>query len=497
MKQSKEFIAKLSLLADKKYLGPGLDFIEETLKSTGLDDTDVMKMRLAAEEASINVIEHAFDPEEFGTFDLIVSKKSTKVTLAVADKGLPIDYKKIEEDDDLGFKLMKGVTDEVRFLSLGRDGKRIELIKEFDYKDFTEALSESEIKELEETGKERIEKANLELRLMRPDEALMMTRCVYRSYGYSYMFDYLYYPDKIREKLEGDYVKAAIAIDKNTDEIVGHLALIFNKPGDNVGETGQAVVDPRYRGHSLFKKMKLFLVDYARKSGMYGVYSEAVTVHPFTQKGNLSIGATETGFLLCYLPDTIKFKKIQDDKTPKLRQSAVLFYLKTGEEPSRKLYPPKAHFEIIKKIYDRSELNRTLEVTGNPDRTSSEVETTRAEMKLVEEAKLAFIIISGYGSDFEHMLRYRLKDLRERKIELIFVDLPLSDPATSDLYEEVEKLGFFFVGVIPELYEDDVVRFAYLNDVPIDPDIIARESDFAHELFDYVYAEKQAKDLLK
>ena len=38
--------------------------------------------------------------------------------------------------------------------------------------------------------------------MMRPEESVELSRCVYRSYGYSYDWDYVYYPDRIRELQE-------------------------------------------------------------------------------------------------------------------------------------------------------------------------------------------------------------------------------------------------------------------------------------------------------
>ena len=481
-------ITMLKLPASKKYLGFALDYFENVLKSSGLDDKDILKMRLATEESSLNVIEHAFDPDEDGKFNIIYTRRPYQVVIKVHDKGLPTDFQAAlnEKGEGLGIRLMKGVTDEVRFLNLGRDGKQVELIKNLPYKNISETLSEDEKQKIDKMDKSRIEFPKIKLRFMRSDEASTMARCVYRSYGYSYSLDFIYFPDKIKENLESGIVKSVVCVDED-NEIVGHLALNFEHQGAKVGETGQAVVDPRYRGHSLFKKMKQFMVDYAIESGMFGIYSEAVTAHPFTQKGNLALGARETGFLICYVPATVDFKKIQNEDSVPLRQSAVLFYLKTNEEPERVCYPPARHKEMITKIYDRSELNRILK-TAKPQQITEDV--SKFHIKLSEDAKRAFIRIIKYGKDIEHAISFHFKDFCTKKIELIFIDLPLSDPITAEIYEMLEDMGFFFTGIIPEFENGDVVRFEYLNNVVVKPEIISRVSDFVKELFDYIMKER-------
>ena len=484
-------LAQLSIPAEAQALGPALDFFESMLKIIGFDKKDTLRMRLALEEASLNVIEHAFDPDEKGELDIVLERRPNQVVLLVLDKGLPVDFRQVEQgkSEGMGLKLIRGMTDEVTFLNLGKNGKCVELIKNIPYKIISDTLTEQEKKELKEMDKTRLESADIELRFMTPDDATAMARCVYRSYGYSYALDSIYYPDKIRENLESGIVKSVISIDKNTKEIVGHLALAYPSIGAKVADSGQAVVDPRYRGHNLFKRMKSFMVEYAQQVGLYGVYSEAVTVHPYTQKGNLSIGAYETGFLLCFIPDSMNFKKIQDEGAVPFRQSVVFFYLRTNPEPNRIVYIPHRHQTIIDKIYKRNNFNRTYGVASGKLIIP---EITEANLKIIESIQMSYICVINYGYDFSAMLKHRLAELIEKKIEINFLDLPMSHPDTATMYKEAEKLGFFFVGIIPEIDEQgDYVRFLYLNGVKVEPEKYCLVSDFVQELFDYIIKERE------
>src|SRR3989337_105454 len=129
--------------------------------------------------------------------------------------------------------------------------------------------------------------------------------------------------------------------------MIGHIALTFDGPSAKVAESGQAIVDPRYRGHKLFERMKHFLFDYAVVNQIIGIYGEAVTVHPYSQKGNLALGAHEVGFLLGYSPGTVSFRSIADQKRPR-RQSIALMYTSVLKSAPAYIFAPGAYRMILR-----------------------------------------------------------------------------------------------------------------------------------------------------
>ncbi|MFP4528243.1 MAG: GNAT family N-acetyltransferase [Candidatus Kapaibacterium sp.] len=483
---SEDKILSVRLEARTGLLPYVLDMIEQFTIDTGFERNDALKMRLSVEEASVNVIEHAFDPDERGEFEVSIVKRPNQFVVAIEDRGLPTDFSipQNKEASGIGTRILRAMTDEVRFLNLGVEGKRVELIKNIKYKDITSLLSAAEIEEIEHMDKTRIEHPTVNFRLMEPSEAISLSRCVYRSYAYSYTGDYIYYPERIRDMIESGLLKSCIAVNEN-DEIIGHLGLTFDRPGALVGETGQAMVDPRYRGHKLFERMKEFAINHARETGLAGVYSESVTIHPFTQKGNISLGAVEIGVLLGYIPETLFFKKIEGGEQVQ-RQTAILFFLKVNDTGSQRLYLPERHSELLREIYRRNNLDREF---VNPEGERILDKVTQADVEVRHNWGQAFIKIREYGENFQDMIQFRLRELKEKKISCIYVDLPLWLPETAKYYEYLESLGFILSGAIPELGEGDVVRFQYLNNVFLDPDKIIVYSDFGKKVFSYIINE--------
>ncbi|MCX5998040.1 MAG: GNAT family N-acetyltransferase, partial [Chloroflexi bacterium] len=371
------------------------------------------------EEACVNVIEHGFDPHEQGFFDVAILRKPGQIVVAVEDQGLPFDFRRVGagEESDLGIVLMKAFADEVHFLNLGRGGKRVELVKNLTYKDVEAYVSEEEKASRSSTPAAAPPDTPLVLRLMKPDDLVGLARCVYRSYGYTYGRDYIYFPDRVRELMESGRLISSVAVAPD-GEIVGHLGMSLRHLDARVGETGQAVVDPRCRGRGLFEEMKKHLMGWGRGRGMYGVYSESVTVHPYSQKGNLSLGAYETGILLGYTPGTMTFKAIQQESQNR-RQAAVLFYAKINQEPARDLYAPFHHQTMIRRIYERSNLKRSFCGRNQVTAPSGVPTGSRVDVEVVPEPAVAFMNVAQFGAALPELVQFRLRELCLRRIDCI------------------------------------------------------------------------------
>ena len=469
-------LARLQLLAERSYLAVALDFVRSLLATRKLTPADIDRLALVTEEACLNVIEHAFDPGETGSFDLEVLSRPGQIVIAVEDRGLPFDFAKAaaRQEAGLGMRLMRAFADEVRFLSLGTGGKRVEFIKQLPAQGIAETTDQNELPSIPQD-------VEISYRLMRAEDAVAVSRCVYRSYGYTYATDFIYYPELVRERLEKGLVESVVAV--AGQEIVGHLALVYIEPGDKVADSCMAVVDPRFRGHGIFKNLKSYLLEHARAKGMYGVYSEAVAVHPYTQKGNLSLGAHETGVLIGKLPTTMYFRKIYDEEK-RQRQSDILFYLQLNEPPVRTVYLPVHHKSIISRIYEEGGLKR--DVRGPADVKQHLPAQSEVVVNAMHASGVGFMLVRSIGQNLPDLVRYHLRELCKQQMQVVFLDLPLTDPGAASTTAALEMLGFFFSGVIPELYHGDMLRLQYLNNIEPDLEKVTRVSPFCNELFDYI-----------
>ncbi len=480
MANSANFVSSLKVRAQRKVIPAVTAFVREMVHQEGLDLDEARQLEVVAEEACLNVIDHAFAGNQEETFEVAIERWPGKVVLAVEDRGLPVDWKKIGGGDSAGFgmMIMKGFTDEVKFVNLGKGGKRLEFIKNISYGGMgAPAESGATAPEDEQLPQD----LPIAIRLMRPDEGTALARCFYRVYGYSYG-EFLYYPEKIRELIESG-LQVSVAAVTPQDEIVAHQALVLEKPDSRVAEMGQGVVDPRTRGRGLFEKIKLSSIDFARQKGLYGLYTETVTIHPYSQKANLAVGAKEMGFLFGMAPQMMSFKKIAEQQDQ--RQTTIILYHRTNEEPPRTVYPPVQHETMIRRIYENGSFNRKLESAPGENELALD-EMSLLDMKTLPEYSFAFLRVVRYGRDLPDLVRVRLKELCLGRYDCIYIDLPLCDPATAHFCAALEMLGFFFSGIIPEMFNGDALRLQYLNNVSINPAKVVVVTDFGKELFRYI-----------
>lgn len=478
-------ILKLAVPAEAHMAPMVCQFVRQAAIRYGLEEASGQRLELIIEEGFMEAVKHGFDPGEEGELEISLLKRPGKLVVRIEDQGLPLDLRRLASslETGLGWKLLHGFADEVRFFNLGKQGKRLEIAIRIAMEGAAELHAGDRVAEEAKVPKAP-EDEELTIRLMERDEADLLSRCVYRSFGYSYTGEYIYYPERIQELMDGGLLRSCIAVNPS-GEIVGHLGLAFVEKESRVGETCTAAVDPRYRGRSLFKHMKQHLAEHARQTGLYGLYSESVTIHPYTQKGNIAIGAKETGFLFGYTPASLEFHKL-DRKRQADRQTVVLYYLRTNEEAPRDMYVPARYREIVGEIMDGLELART----AREEMSAGPVGAARIDIRMRPNWGHGFLSLLDYGEDDVEMVRTTLEDMKLRQLACIYLDLPLADPLTASRAERFRELGFFFAGIIPEYTSrGDVLRLQYLNNVAFDPDSVQVYSDFGKRLFEFALSE--------
>lgn len=336
-------LARITLAGERDYVAAALAFIRELADRVGLGAADVAGLEGAAEAVCLNVIENGFEPGQPASFDVVLLRRPGQLVVAVEDRGLPFDWSRLESGSALSAPWIIAGTDTVRFVNLGTQGNRVEIVKHLPFDHIDAYLAGGGAPPVAKSPEAST--APVSLRAMTPDDAIGVARCTYACYGYSVPDDYLYVPDRMREMLEGGLLEVCVGATAD-GEIVGCLTREVAQPGAPVGYLGEGMVDPRFRGHRLLEQMLAFVQRRTTDQDMLGLYAEAVTVHPFSQKSNLALGFTETGIQLADEAPTVVFKQINGAAASK-RTATVLHFLKTGAAPERSVYLPPQHGAMI------------------------------------------------------------------------------------------------------------------------------------------------------
>lgn len=95
-----------------------MHWIEECMHSLKLSPPDTRKVKLALEEAIVNVIHHAYQ-SQLGKLDLIFRLYRKRIKFILKDKGLPFDPltdpSEKKEEGGLGILLMREYMDEIYY----------------------------------------------------------------------------------------------------------------------------------------------------------------------------------------------------------------------------------------------------------------------------------------------------------------------------------------------------------------------------------------------
>ena len=327
----KNDVIRLSLPSDLSYLSLAQMVIREVALKIGFTGDDLYQIDLAAEEAISNVIVHAFPGQERENFDLICERAPLGMKITIREKGLPFDpgqipdYHPTENIDQMsasgmGVFLMKEFMNEVYFRNLGMEGKETNLIKYLPAKSIESYLSADELAEAE-AGKVLVSgtpssslpiPGNIpyNIRRMEPAEAVEIARCAYKSHGYTFFDDHIYYPERIIKLNGTDEIISAVAVTEN-NIFMGHSALVFPNEEARIAEFTFVFVNQEYRGQGCMKRIADFLFKCPKKKPLDGLYVYSVTNHEFTQRGMVQFDIHDCGLLLASSPETWVFKGIE------------------------------------------------------------------------------------------------------------------------------------------------------------------------------------------
>jgi anti-sigma regulatory factor (Ser/Thr protein kinase) len=468
-------------------------YLHELMELASLTDEEAQPIIRAAHEACANVIDHAFEPYEEGTFTLAGEISTSELTISIQDTGTPFDPAQpasVSAGHDRparvsahgGLHLIQDAVDKAYWINKGTEGKELRLVKSLTHQDITEHLKEEHLDPLPGDAPLAPEQ---EYRIVRfePEHAVSISRCIYRVYGYTYMHEACYYPDKITKMNESGELVSVVALDTHGD-VVGHYALERPRPMP-VAERGIAVVSPAHRGRGIMEKMRVLLEEEAKRVGLSGVYSQAVTTHTRSQRVNEGFGSKVCGITLAGGPSTIKFKKLHTSEHPQ-RVTWVLYHTYVVQPTLAIVHAPPQHRDIIERIYANLEAPvefrdpQSLEGYGHLSISYNAV------------IKSGTIFVDQIGVDTPSEIRRAREDLCDiAGAEVVYVYLPVAQPETPALCDAAEKAGFYFSGIAPgSVPEGDALVMQYVH-VPLDMSQIQVANPFGQELLKYVAADRE------
>lgn len=484
--------ASITLPSQARFVSPALAFIRATAAFCGFSDSALNDIEVATEEALTNVIQHAFEGDSGETFKLLIRFTEADFFITIYEKGIPYSPDRVAEfspgklqetleTDGLGVFLMRKMMDDVLFENLGREGKSLTLVKHIK-KHQSKAGLENCGNDLLVKGRTGIhaEENAYEIRPFIPDDALEISRCAYKAYGYTYE-PYIYYPEQIIAMNHAGTLRSFVAAEKNTGEIMGHIALKYKNTTDRIAEVGVAFVKPDYRKSGVFNALMKFCHEKAAEIGLYGILGRAVTSHLGSQKVTDKMGYRVCGVLLGLFPDDVDFKALTG--TIKQKETGLLLYRPFFEEAERDIYLSLKNRNRILDMFSSFKLSvRSVENSVKPVDGKSEI-----QVAIIPVLNVAEVEVSSIGDDIMPELESIKHALCLKHVDAIFLHLDLENPYSPYVVQQCEQLGFFFSGVLPfGLHNKHELILQYMNNLEIRYDMIKPYSTSAVSMLEYV-----------
>lgn len=491
--ESKCEFSTLTIPNDAKYAKAAAGYVIEIAKLIGFDEQDLRSISEGVNQAIVAQIDYSFEPREKAFIEITCEPIPEGLKISLKDQGLPFDDtgdtgQDIDSKSSFGQEIfrLKEYMQEVLLNNLGPEGKEIVLIKHLKNKNITDYYAACDLElydkaeiNIAPTQKQR----QCTVRQMKPNEAAEVSKSIYKTYGYTYPHNFVYYPEKIMALNQSGKIHSAVAVMDGKD-IAGHCALQHWSENPQIVEMVAGVVKPEFRSQGCFVKLTEYLIARAQSEGKLGIFGQAVTNHIFSQRPSHRSKFQDCGILLGLVPRSADFKGLNGTSSQKISMVMGFRYLRQPQLMS--LYPPHRHKEIIGEIYEEIGIVPKMKWQSQEE-SVTKIEESVFRLNVLGSFQFARIIIDRYGRNIVTEMKTKLKELCLKKIEVIHLFLNLTDPLTSHFSDQFENLGFFFAGVLPGgLHNGDALILQYLNNVPINYDAIQLESNIAKQILAYI-----------
>lgn len=464
------------------YISHCIAMLESVAKESGLSDKEIFRIKFSLEEVLTNTIESCIESDEVSDIEISINQISGGIEIVITDTGLPfnpfreskaVQYNPNSEISrlDISEHLIHKMISKATFRNLGKKGKESRLILYSENFRITNLIQN----EVQNLNANIFDDRYAKVRLFESDDSFSVSTLFYKSYGYSYVNDVVYFPDRLLDKIKMGIMHSAVAVSEK-DIIIGFVSLKEPEVSNRITEWGMVVIDPRYRGQGIMNYCSDFIFNIAINRGYIGIYAHSVTNHVFTQKVCEKNGFTSCALLVGYAPN-LSFKKINSNLSQ--RESTFIDFKYFDKPTQVELFVPQKYQIIINEIYS----NLGVEIDILPI-TSDNYETSEHQISeyLSSELNSVDIIVNKFSPSGVEYIKKITKHYCMNQIDNLYLFLNLEDEYSMSKVEDIESLGYFFVGIFPEYTFRHTLILQYINNSKYDFEKICSCSDISTKL---------------
>jgi len=314
---------------------------------------------------------------------------------------------------------------------------------------------------------------DLSIRLAKVEDASLIIEGLIRCYGESYPNPSMYQEETVESLIHSGQMHSVIAMNR-VGEVVGHCALSYEHPDDQVPEAGKLFVDPRYRGKHLSDLLAKERKTHAAQMNLSGFWAACVTNHPYSQLEIISLGGAETGLLINGQPNTVHMdglKNVSDS-----RHSLIPYYVSLKPCQVTTVNLPEYHLGFFADLLRHTGLTRKIGEKLSVSQIPSSLSVHHSA-----EGKPSHIKVLEIGVDFLRKIELIIENLSSEAHPVIYLDMPMTHAMAAKSIIELETLGFFWGAWLPGYGPDgDILRLQCLLDKTVNQtDVICARPEAA------------------
>lgn len=479
--------AKLELPADPIFLDPAVAFAVSFARRLGCGESEQKELEWAIGAALGAVMQNNSSGKSDQPVTLELSESAGKLVVEIVNRGVPLllnDGRKnaLNAAYFAQFHEAAKHADKVSLENFGRKGQLLTLEIGLGPQAAAKSLSSACVTPALDIPQDE----TITVRLLEAGEEEALSRLFYLVYGYQYINELVYDPEKLKAMIAGGELISIVAARAN-GRLVGHVGLLRKNASTVVYEAAMGAVDPAVKSRGLFRLLFKRTMEQVRATPMQYCFLDFVTNHEYTQKHVNQYGVCELAL----------FAGCQTSRT-----QANLAKLGLGRDPEgmdrysllTAVIPQVAQpFGSLVALPDSlcSSLGFLLKPLGLrwtpvsrfeslPEEGSYETSGQRAQGSVLFD-------LEQPGRQAVEGILAEWQDLRRDGFQYAAVEVPIDRPGLSPLYEQLSSNGFFTAGFVPYHFSDRLgLRFQALGPTKVAFDQIKVASAAARKLLETV-----------
>lgn len=495
--------SKLEVPIEKQGLVTTIAFLDAWARQIELPNETVHNLELSITSTLELLVKKNKDLRRAGQIQIEFRQEFEKCEIDILNSGIPMfpsdfpsEYQNGNESEKFeDVKRARSYTN-FRFENRGRNGQRIliEVSNPGGCRELPNSLTASH--DLNSNSIERHSSSETVIRPLRLGEEAALSRLFHRVYGYRYINDYIYYPEKIRQMIDSGKLVSLVA-EMPDGSLAGHVGLIKWNNSPTVYEAALGVVDPSYKSNGLFGRIFKEVHELKNKLNFQYCIYDFVTNHELSQKLVAKYGYSDMALLLgsqvSVTQARLKELGIGSDANDMHRYSLLIAIEAGNKHPfGRNISLPTQIGEVTEFI--TKPLGLTWTPTPRFDLLPKDGEFT---IQTQIEQKAAFIDFHQPGSGALTSLIEKWRDLLKNKFEYIAIDVPVNRSGLGQLHNLLSSHGFFMAGFVPYHYLPELaIRFQFLTPTKVSFENIKLHTPNGRQLLNMVRSDYERNTIL-